>query len=70
MQQAYALLSCKLLPDLLNYLDNDGRSVDSWYEQHRVALADFSASQEVFLNLNTPQDKQIIEAMFPASRPT
>jgi molybdopterin-guanine dinucleotide biosynthesis protein A len=68
MQQVYALLRCVLLPDLLDYLDNDGRSVDTRYAQHRMALADLSASPEVFLNLNTPEDKQIIEAMLAAAR--
>jgi molybdenum cofactor guanylyltransferase len=67
MQQVHALLRCALLPDLLDYLDNGGRRVDTWYAQHRTALADFSASPEVFLNLNTPQDKQVIEAKLAAA---
>jgi len=68
MQQVHALLRCELLPDLLDYLDNGGRRVDTWYAQHRMALADFSASPEGFLNLNIPQDKQVIEAMLAAAR--
>ena len=68
MQQVHALLRCALLPDLLDYLDNGGRRVDTWYAQHRMALADFSASPEGFLNLNIPQDKQVIEAMLAAAR--
>ena len=68
MQQVYALLRCELLPDLLDYLENGGRRVDTWYTQHRTTLADFSASPEVFLNLNTPQDKQVIEAKLAAAR--
>ena len=68
MQQVHALLRCALLPDLLDYLDNGGRRVDTWYAQHRMAMADFSASPEGFLNLNIPQDKQVIEAMLAAAR--
>lgn len=63
MQPVFALLHCSLLPDLLAYLDGGGRKIDTWYARHRLALADFSASAEMFLNLNTPQDKARLENM-------
>ena len=68
LQQVYALLRCELLPALLDYLGNGGRKVDTWFAQHRMALADFSSSPEVFLNLNTPQDQQAIEDMLAAAQ--
>ena len=61
MQPVFALLDCRLLPGLLDYLNEGGRKIDTWYAQHRLALADFSASPETFLNLNTPEDKLELE---------
>lgn len=61
MQPVFALLRCSLLPGLLSYLNEGGRKIDTWYAQHRLALADFSASPDIFLNLNTPADRLIIE---------
>ena len=62
MQPVFALLRCELLPDLLAYLNEGGRKIDSWYSQHRFALADFSDSPDTFLNLNTPDDKMVLES--------
>jgi len=61
MQPVYALLRCALLPDLLAYLNEGGRKIDTWYAGHRLALADFSATPDVFLNMNTPADRLAIE---------
>jgi len=61
MQPVFALLRCTLLPDLLAYLEGGGRKIDCWYEQHRLAIADFSATPDTFLNLNTPEDKIQLE---------
>jgi molybdopterin-guanine dinucleotide biosynthesis protein A len=61
MQPVFALLRCELLPGLLAYLDAGGRKIDTWYSQQRLAIADFSASPDTFLNLNTPEDKLALE---------
>jgi molybdenum cofactor guanylyltransferase len=61
MQPVFALLRCSLLPGLLAYLDEGGRKIDTWYGQQRLAQADFSGSPDTFLNLNTPEDKVILE---------
>ena len=63
MQPVFALLRCELLPDLLAYLDEGGRKIDTWYERQRLAIADFSDSTDTFLNLNTPQDKLALEGI-------
>ena len=55
-------------PYALDYLGEGNRRVDSWYARHRMARADFSTSPQVFLNLNTPQDKQLIERMLTAAQ--
>lgn len=61
LQPVFALLRRELLPDLLAYLEAGGRKIDTWYEQQRMTTADFSAWPDTFLNLNTPEDKQILE---------
>jgi molybdopterin-guanine dinucleotide biosynthesis protein A len=68
LQQVYALLRRDLLTDLLAYLEEGGRRVDDWYRRHRLAVADFSATAEAFLNLNTPQDREQIERKLAAGR--
>jgi len=62
LQPVFALLDCLLLPSLLDYLSDGGRKIDTWYAQQRMALADFSAIPEMFLNLNTPADKVELES--------
>ena len=62
MQPVFALLDCRLLPSLLAYLDAGGRRIDTWYAQHQPAFADFSASPDMFLNLNTPEDRARLES--------
>ncbi len=61
MQPVFALLRCELLPGLLAYLDEGGRKIDTWYDQQRLAIADFSDTPDTFLNLNTPEDKLALE---------
>jgi molybdopterin-guanine dinucleotide biosynthesis protein A len=70
MQPVYALLRCELLPSLLCYLNEGGRKIDTWYAQHRLALADFSATPDVFLNMNTPADRLVIEKKLAAGTDT
>ena len=62
MQPVFALLDCQLLPGLLDYLNEGGRKIDTWYAQHRLAQVDFSAVPEAFLNLNAPEDKAELES--------
>jgi molybdopterin-guanine dinucleotide biosynthesis protein A len=61
MQPVFAMLRCSLLPDLLHYLEGGGRKIDHWYATQRLAIADFSGSADTFLNLNSPQDRQLLE---------
>jgi molybdopterin-guanine dinucleotide biosynthesis protein A len=61
MQPVFALLRCELLPGLLRYLEEGGRKIDTWYAQQRLAQADFSATPDAFLNMNTPEDLLVIE---------
>ena len=61
MQPVFALLRCSLLASLLDYLNEGGRKIDTWFGQQPLALADFSGSPDTFINLNTPEDKQVLE---------
>ena len=67
MQPVFAMLRCELLPDLLAYLDEGGRKIDTWYGQHNFTLADFSNWPDTFMNLNTPEDRLALENRIAAS---
>ena len=67
LQPVHALLNCRLLPDLLAYLDDGGRKIDTWYARHRMARVDFSDMPDMFLNLNTPADRQLLEDRLAAA---
>lgn len=56
LQPVFALLSRSLLASLNEYLHNDGRKIDRWYDQHAMTVVDFSDRPEAFLNINTPGD--------------
>ena len=68
MQPVFALLRCSLLASLLDYLNEGGRKIDTWFGQQPTALADFSGSPDTFLNLNTPEDKQLLESRLTNGR--
>jgi molybdopterin-guanine dinucleotide biosynthesis protein A len=64
----FALLERSLLPSLERFLDADGRKIDQWYAQHRLALADFSDHPNAFTNVNTPEDLAQMSQMPGLSR--
>lgn len=61
LQPVYALLPKRLLPDLENFLARGERKIDRWYAQHRMALADFSDTPQMFININTPEDRLLLQ---------
>ena len=66
MQSVFAMLRRHLLPSLLAYLDDGGRKIDTWYAEHKMALADFSDWPDAFININTPEDKTAVEQRISA----
>ena len=62
LQPVHALLPVALAPRLHRYLAAGERRIDTWYAQHRLALADFSDCPLGFANLNAPQDAQWLAA--------
>jgi len=61
------MLRRHLLPSLLAYLDDGGRKIDTWYAEHKMALADFSDWPDAFININTPEDKTVVEEKISAN---
>lgn len=66
MQPVFALLRRELLEPMLRYLNNGGRKIDTWYAEHRFALADFSDCPEAFRNINTPAEMAELESLWSA----
>lgn len=60
-QPVFALLRCKLLVSVQDYLQQGHRKIDGWYARHRAIAVDFSACPETFLNLNRPEDLALLE---------
>jgi molybdenum cofactor guanylyltransferase len=58
MQPVYALLPVSLQPSLHNFLQQGERKIDRWYQQHRFSLAEFTDDEQLFTNINTPEDIQ------------
>ena len=63
LQPVFVLLDCSLLDDLAGHLADGGRKIDHWYAKHGYAVADCSDVPESFLNINAPDDKQLLERM-------
>jgi len=61
MQPVFVLLRRELLADCLAYLESGGRKIDTWYLSRRLAQADLSEFPDMFLNINTPEDRARIE---------
>ena len=60
LEPVFALLRCDLCEDLEAYLDSGGRKIDRWYQRHRMAAADFSDRPEMFVNVNTLSDRDLL----------
>lgn len=61
MQPVFALLDCGLRASIEDYLASGGRKIDVWYAGRRVALADLEDQPDMFLNINTPEDRDSLE---------
>jgi molybdenum cofactor guanylyltransferase len=56
MQPVYALIPCRLLDDLKQFLDSGERKIDRWYAQHQTMQLVFPAESGFFTNINTLQE--------------
>lgn len=62
LEPVFALLRCTLLDDLEAYLGAGERKIDRWYGRQRMAAADFSDCPEMFANVNTPSQRDMLAA--------
>jgi len=62
VQPVFALLSTDLQGSLLRFLATGERKIDRWYAMHRCTEVDFSDREEMFLNVNRPEDRAAMEA--------
>lgn len=69
MQPVFALLSRELLADLRAALESGERKIDRWYATRRVVEVDFSDHADMFLNINTPGERDALAARLVAATP-
>jgi molybdopterin-guanine dinucleotide biosynthesis protein A len=62
IQPVFALIRRRLLEDLDAFLESGGSKIDQWYGQQRMQLVDFSDIPDNFLNINRPEDRDLLEA--------
>lgn len=62
LQPVHALIRRDLCDSLEHYLQSGERKIDRWYAMHDFVKTDFSDCPQMFLNINTPQDRQQLEA--------
>lgn len=61
LQPVYALIPVKLLNSLNNFLANGERKTALWYAKHDYICCDFSDIAHAFMNINTEQQRQVME---------
>ena len=59
MQPIHALISVGLQASLQAYLQSGERKIDWWYAKHKLVEVDFSDVAEAFLNINTPEEREM-----------
>ena len=62
LQPVFTLIKTSLLDSMQNYLNSGERKIDKWFEQHRLAITDFSDQPDTFININTQEDLSNIES--------
>jgi molybdopterin-guanine dinucleotide biosynthesis protein A len=58
----FALVRRRLRGDLDAYLAGGGRKIDQWFARHPHVAADFSDCPDTFINVNSPEERQMLEA--------
>ncbi|MGD9168732.1 MAG: molybdenum cofactor guanylyltransferase MobA [Candidatus Thiodiazotropha sp.] len=61
LQPVFALIPKRLVDSLQGYLDGGDRKIDLWYEQHKIAHANFSDIPRTFINVNTLQERDSLQ---------
>ena len=69
MQPVFTLMPTSLAPSMQAFLDGGGRKIDRWFEQHKLAVTDFSDKPECFRNINNPAELAQMEAQLNGPTP-
>lgn len=62
LHPVFALLKRSLRQPLADYIDAGGRAVHRWFNSRKLAQVDFSDVPALFVNINTAEELQRIEA--------
>ncbi len=62
IQPVFALVRRNLRDDLQAFLNSGGRKIDQWYGRQRMRLVDFSDRLDTFVNINGPEDLNLLES--------
>ena len=62
IQPVFVLLKTTLLDSLLDYLQKGERKIDKWFDNHKLAVTDFSDKPDTFININTKDELTQIES--------
>lgn len=62
MQPVFCLMKKELMSSMNTFLKNGERKIDKWFNQHTLAIADFSDIPKTFDNLNTIEDIEAVES--------
>ena len=69
MQPVFTLMPTSLAPSMQAFLDGGGRKIDRWFQQHKLAVTDFSDKPECFRNINNPAELAQMEAQLSGPTP-
>lgn len=61
MQPVFCLMKKELMSSMNDFLGRGERKIDLWFNQHALAIADFSDIPKTFDNLNTIEDIKSVE---------
>ncbi len=62
IQPVFVLMKNSLRNSIMDFLNNGERKIDQWFEQHKLAITDFSDQPDTFININTQDELAKIEA--------
>ncbi len=62
IQPVFVLLKTSLLDSMLDFLNKGERKIDKWFEQHKLAVTDFSDKPDTFININNRDELSMIES--------
>ncbi len=61
LHPVFALLACRLYDSVVKFLEHGERKIDRWFEGQRTVVVDFSDRRRSFLNVNHPEDRDVLE---------